>query len=205
MANVAYIRVSTTQQNTDRQEISLSDMDKVFTDKLSGKDTQRTELLNMLEYVREGDTINIYSLDRLGRNTLDVLRLIENFANKGIGLKVVNNSTFNMAAGSKHNPQQKLMLTIMAGVAEMEREWINERSMAGIEAKKAKNINAGKPATYGFGRPTTADSKKKAILRLVNEGTLTKQAIADQVGVGVATVYRIIKRSIITNNVKNIT
>jgi DNA invertase Pin-like site-specific DNA recombinase len=197
MANVAYIRVSTTTQNTDRQEVALANMDKVFTDKLSGKNTQRSELQNMLEYVREGDTINIYSLDRLGRNTLDVLRLIENFASKGIGLKVVNNSTFNMVAGSRHNPQQKLMLTIMAGVAEMEREWINERSLAGIEAKKAKNLLAGKKATHGFGRPTAIDSKNKAIMRLVNEGKLTKQAIADQVGVGVATVYRIIKRSVI--------
>jgi DNA invertase Pin-like site-specific DNA recombinase len=195
MANVAYIRVSTTKQNTDRQEVSLTQMDKVFTDKLSGKDTQRTELQNMLEYVREGDTVNVYSLDRLGRNTLDVLRLIENFASTGIGLKVVNNPTFNIAAGSRHNPQQKLMLTIMAGVAEMEREWINERSLAGIEAKKAKNIKAGKSATYGFGRPKTANSKRDAIIRLAKDGRSTKQAIADQVGVGVATVYRIIKKS----------
>ena len=200
MANVAYIRVSTTTQNTDRQEVALTNMDKVFTDKLSGKTTQRSELQNMLEYVREGDTINIYSLDRLGRNTLDVLRLIENFANKGIGLNVVNNSTFNMTAGSRHNPQQKLMLTIMAGVAEMEREWINERSLAGIEAKKNKNILAGKPATHGFGRPATIDSKNKAIMRLVNEGVLTKQAIADQVGVGVATVYRIIRKAAIKSD-----
>jgi len=200
MANVAYIRVSTTTQNTDRQEVALSDMDKVFTDKLSGKDTHRSELLNMLEYVREGDTINIYSLDRLGRNTLDVLRLVEDFANKGIGLTVINNSTFNMKAGSTHNPQQKLMLTIMAGVAEMEREWINERSMAGIEAKKAKNLKAGKPATHGFGRPTTSDSTSDAIMHLANEGKLTKQAIADQMGVGVATVYRIIKKSVATTS-----
>jgi DNA invertase Pin-like site-specific DNA recombinase len=200
MANVAYIRVSTTTQNTDRQEFALTNMDKVFTDKLSGKDTKRPELQHMLEYIREGDTINIFSLDRLGRNTLDVLRLVEDFEKKGIGLLVINNSTFNIAAGSKHDPQQKLMLTIMAGVAEMEREWINERSLAGIEAKKTKNINAGKSATYGFGRPTTADAKNKAIIRLVNEGQLTKQSIADQVGVGVATVYRIIKKSAIRSD-----
>ena len=199
MANVAYIRVSTTTQNTDRQEVALTNMDKAFTDKLSGKDTKRPELQHMLEYVREGDTINVYSLDRLGRNTLDVLRLVEDFSNKGIGLKVINNPTFNIEAGSRHNPQQKLMLTIMAGVAEMEREWINERSLAGIEAKKAKNLDAGKNATYGFGRPKTADSKSEAIMRLVNEKHLTKQAIADQIGVGVATVYRIMKNNAISN------
>lgn len=195
MANVAYVRVSTAAQNTSRQEMALTNMDKVFTDRLSGKDTKRPELQHMLEYVREGDIINVYSLDRLGRNTLDVLRLVEDFSNKGIGLKVINNPTFNIEAGSRHNPQQKLMLTIMAGVAEMEREWINERSLAGIEAKKAKNVNAGKNATYGFGRPKIENSKADAIIRLVNEGQLTKQTIADQVGVGVATVYRIIKQS----------
>ena len=117
MADVAYVRVSTTAQNTSRQEIALSDMDKIFTDKLSGKDCRRPELQTMLEYVREGNTINIFSLDRLGRNTLDVLKLIEGFASKGIGLKVVNNTTFNMEPGSTHNSQQKLMITIMAGVA----------------------------------------------------------------------------------------
>lgn len=195
MANVAYIRVSTTIQNTDRQEFALTNMDKVFTDKLSGKDTKRPELQNMLEYIREGDRVNVYSLDRLGRNTLDVLRMIDDFSNKGIGLKVINNPTFNIEAGCKHSPQQKLMLTIMAGVAEMERAWINERSLADIEAKKTRNIKAGKPATYGFGRPRTIDAKNEEIMRLVSAGKFTKKAIADQVGVGVATVYRIIKKS----------
>lgn len=83
MSNIGYKRVSTVDQNTDRQLAGLT-LDKVFEDKLSGKDTNRPGLQACLAYLREGDTLHVHSLDRLGRNTLDILALVEQLNNRGV-------------------------------------------------------------------------------------------------------------------------
>ncbi|EIQ9187804.1 recombinase family protein, partial [Escherichia coli] len=83
MSNIGYKRVSTVDQNTDRQLAGVT-LDKVFEDKLSGKDTNRPGLQACLSYLREGDTLHVHSLDRLGRNTLDILALVEELNNRGV-------------------------------------------------------------------------------------------------------------------------
>ena len=84
MARIAYIRVSTAEQNTARQDIKFEGYDKVFTEKASGKNTDRTELNKMLDYVREGDSVTVESYSRLARNTKDLLTIVDQLKEKGV-------------------------------------------------------------------------------------------------------------------------
>ena len=115
--NVAYVRVSTVEQNEDRQLEALKkhNIDKWFTEKVSGKDTNRPELKAMLEYVREGDTIYIHDFSRLARSTKDLLDIVEELERKKVHL-VSNKENINTST-----PSGKLMLTMIGAIAEYER------------------------------------------------------------------------------------
>ena len=131
---VGYIRVSSIDQNTIRQLDGLS-LDKTFTEKLSGKDTQRPVLQECLAYIRYGDTLHVHSIDRLARNAKDLLNLVEEMIEKGVNLKFhKNNLTF--SPDSKDH-MAKLQLTMLAAFAEFERELIKERQREGIAIAKA--------------------------------------------------------------------
>ena len=130
---VGYIRVSSIDQNTIRQLDGVS-LDKTFTEKMSGKDTQRPVLQECLAYVRNGDTLNVHSIDRLARNAKDLLNLVEQMLGKGVSLKFhKNNLTF--TPNSKDH-MAKLQLTMLAAFAEFERELIKERQREGIAIAK---------------------------------------------------------------------
>ena len=132
---VGYIRVSSIDQNTIRQLNGLS-LDKTFTDKLSGKDTQRPVLQECLAYIRDGDTLHVHSIDRLARNAKDLLNLVEEMIGKGVNLKFhKNNLTF--SPDSKDH-MAKLQLTMLAAFAEFERELIKERQREGTAIAKAQ-------------------------------------------------------------------
>ena len=144
MARIAYIRVSTEEQNTARQDSMMDkqNVDKTFTEKVSGKNTARPELQRMLEYIREGDVVIVESYSRLARSTKDLLTLVEQIHGKGadfVSLKEnVDTST----------PQGKLMMTIFAGLAQFEREQLLQRQKEGIaEAKKRGAYKGRKPIT----------------------------------------------------------
>lgn len=126
--NIGYVRVSTVEQNLDRQFEGLKkhNIDKLFTEKVSAKDTNRPELKSMLDYAREGDTIYIHSFDRLARSTKDLLDIVEQLQTKGIHL-VSNkeNIDTNTATG-------KLMLTMIGAINAFERENMLERQREGI-------------------------------------------------------------------------
>jgi DNA invertase Pin-like site-specific DNA recombinase len=131
---VGYIRVSSIDQNTVRQLDGLS-LDKIFTEKMSGKDTQRPVLQECLAYIRDGDTLHVHSIDRLARNAKDLLNLVEEMIGKGVNLKFhKNNLTF--TPDSKDH-MAKLQLTMLAAFAEFERELIKERQREGIAIAKA--------------------------------------------------------------------
>lgn len=144
MANIAYIRVSTLEQNEQRQIESLKkyNIEKWFIEKVSAKDTNRPQLKAMLEYAREADVIYIHDFSRLARSTADLLELVENFNKKGIQL-----------ISSKENldtstPTGKLMLTMIAAINQFERENLLERQREGIAiAKKQKKYKGRKPIT----------------------------------------------------------
>ena len=121
--NVAYIRVSTEEQNTARQEEAMKrfDCERIFLEKISGKNTDRPQLKAMLDYVREGDTLIVESYSRLARNTSDLLSIVDRLNEKHVAFKSIKENV------DTSTPQGKLMLTIFAGLAQFERECILER------------------------------------------------------------------------------
>lgn len=132
MANVGYVRVSTVDQNEARQVEALKkhNIEKWFTEKVSGKDTNRPQLQLMLDYVREGDTVYIHDFSRLARSTKDLLEIVETLRNKGVSL-VSNKENIDSST-----PTGKLMLTMIGAIAEFERQNLLERQKEGIAVQK---------------------------------------------------------------------
>jgi DNA invertase Pin-like site-specific DNA recombinase len=128
MASIAYVRVSSAEQNEQRQIEALipHNIDKWYTEKISGKNTNRPQLQAMIDYAREGDTIYIHDFSRLARSTKDLLSIVEQLKNKNINL--VSNKE-NLDTGT---PTGKLMLTMIAAINEFERENLLERQREGI-------------------------------------------------------------------------
>lgn len=129
---VAYIRVSTIEQNESRQLEAMKDkgIEKYFTEKVSAKDTNRPKLKAMLDYVREGDIVYIHDFSRLARSTKDLLDIIEQLQNKGVGL-VSNKESIDTST-----PQGKLMVTMLGAIYEFERANLLERQREGIAIAK---------------------------------------------------------------------
>lgn len=142
MANIGYVRVSTVEQNEDRQIAGLSKhkIDKWFTEKVSAKDTNRPQLQAMLDYVREGDTIYIHDFSRLARSTKDLLEIVEYLSDKGVNL-VSNKENLDTST-----PTGKLMLTMIGAINEFERANLLERQKEGIAIAKQKGAYKGRKA-----------------------------------------------------------
>jgi DNA invertase Pin-like site-specific DNA recombinase len=140
MANIAYVRVSTIEQNDDRQIEGLKkhNIDKWFTEKVSGKDTNRPELRAMLDYVRQGDTIYIHDLSRLARSTRDLLCITEELKRDGIEL------VSNKEAIDTKTATGKLMLTMIGAIHEFERANMLERQKEGIAIAKEQGAYKGR-------------------------------------------------------------
>ena len=138
---VGYIRVSTAEQNTVRQEVLMESLgvEILFIDKASGKNAERPELIRMMEFVRQGDTIVVESISRFARNTRDLLELVERLTAKGVEFVSKKESI------DTSSPTGKFMLTVFGAVAELERAYILERQKEGIAVAKAKGIYKGRP------------------------------------------------------------
>lgn len=146
---IGYIRVSTIEQNTESQKSLLQNfkLDKVFEEKVSGKNTQRPQLQAMLEYVREGDTVYVKDLSRLARNTKDLLDIVEYLNNKDVGLFSIKES---IDTSSNFG---KLMITFLGAIYEFERANLLERQKDGIAVAKKLGKYKGrkqikKPANF---------------------------------------------------------
>ena len=141
MAQIGYVRVSSNSQNTDRQLDGIK-LDKTFTEKQSGKSaSDRLELQNCIDYVREGDTLHVHSIDRLARNLADLQVLVERINAKGTTVSFhKENLTFN---ANSSNPMNKLMFQMLGAFAEFERSIIKERQREGIEKALEKGIKFG--------------------------------------------------------------
>lgn len=138
--NIGYIRVSTVEQNEERQQKALEGkhIDKVYIEKASGKDTNRPKLKEMLDYVREGDTVYIQDFSRLARNVKDLLNIVEQLQNKGVNLiSIKENLDLSTSAG-------RLQLTMLGAIYEFERDMIRERQAEGIAIAKAKGKYKGR-------------------------------------------------------------
>lgn len=179
-AQVGYVRVSTVEQNTDRQLVGVQ-LDKMFEEKISGKSIDRPQLQAALNYVRAGDTLHIHSLDRVCRSGAgDAVQLVEKLISEGV---TVHFHKEGMVFNSEITAAQRGVLGILASVAQMERELIRERQLEGIAAAKA----AGKQ----FGRPKS-EVTKGDVLELKAKG-VPMTTIAKRLGVGRATVYRLLE------------
>ncbi|SRR5258708_15490787 len=174
---VGYRRVSTLDQNTTRQLDGI-ELDRVFEDKLSGKDVNRPQLTAMLKHVREGDTVVVHSLDRLGRNLDDLRKLVKDLTGRGVQVQFIKE---NLIFSGDDSPMSNLLLNIMASFAEFERELIRERQREGIAlAKKAGAYRGRKPSL-------TADAVVE-LRKRVAAGE-KKSALAAEYGVTRMTIY----------------
>ncbi|MCL2768070.1 MAG: recombinase family protein [Synergistaceae bacterium] len=141
MSKIGYIRVSATDQNTDRQEMILKELnlDKYFIEKISGKNTDRSQLKRLMEYVRESDTVYIESISRLARSTKDLLNIVQQLQEKSVELVSLKENI------DTTTPQGRFVLTIFGALSELERENILQRQKEGIAAAKIKGKKFGRP------------------------------------------------------------
>jgi len=178
---IAYVRVSTVEQNEARQIEALEkyDIEKWFTEKVSGKDTNRPQLQQMLEFAREGDTIYVHDFTRLARSTKDLLDIVECLKSKGIHL-VSNKESIDTST-----PTGKLMLTFLAGIAEFERENLLERQREGIAIAKRNGVYKGR-------KPFKSD-KFEALYQEYIKRELTKAEFANKLGTSRPTLDKLIR------------
>lgn len=174
-----YIRVSTTDQNTERQLLDIP-CDRAYIEKISGKNTDRPELQAMLLNIRSGDILNIHEMSRLARNTRDLLNLVEEITAKGATI-VFYKENLTFKGDGKQDPYQKMMMTMLGAVAELERNLILERQREGIALAKLH----GK---YKGGQPKLTTQQVEEIKALINNRTPITQ-IARQYNVSRRTVY----------------
>ncbi len=175
---VGYRRVSSVDQNAGRQLDGVN-VDKVFTDKASGKDTERPELARAIDYVREGDTLVVHSMDRLARNLDDLRRIVRDLTTEGVRVEFVKEG---QVFTGDANPMSNLLLSLLGAVAEFERALIRERQLEGIALAKA----AGK---YRGGQPKLSDDHAAELVRRKNAGE-SVASLARDYGVSRQTVYR---------------
>jgi DNA invertase Pin-like site-specific DNA recombinase len=177
MSKIGYTRVSTLDQSTDRQE--LGDI-RIFEDKASGKSTDRPALKEMLAYIREGDEVVVYSIDRLARNLRDLEDIIKEVNSKGASVTFM---TEKLTFSGSDDAMSTLMLQMMGAFSQFERSMIRKRQAEGIAAAKAK----GKDSPYK-GRKQSID--RKVVLKMLDAGE-GMTAVAKALGVSRQSIYRI--------------
>ena len=175
---IGYVRVSTKEQNTARQEelMKLLKVDRVYIDKMSGKDMERPFLQEMMNFVREGDSVVVESISRFARNTKDLLELTEQLSNKHVQFISQKENI------DTDTPAGKFMLTIFGAVAELEREYIRQRQREGIDIAKEKGKYKGRPAK----QLDTFDE----IYQQWKSGNITATFASEQLNVSRSTFYR---------------
>lgn len=139
---VGYVRVSTEDQYLDRQFKILNELgaEKIFSEKLSGKNLNRPQLKEMLGFIREGDTVAVESISRLARSTKDLLNIVSELSDKSIGFRSQKENI------DTTTPQGRFVLTIFSALAELERESLLQRQTEGIQAAKIRGVRFGRPS-----------------------------------------------------------
>lgn len=196
---VGYARVSSDGQNLERQfeEFKKVGVEKIFAEKKSGKNTiDRPEFGKMMAFVREGDTIVFESLERLGRNSDEILDTVSYLDKNGMGLMILNLPILDTKFGDPNLEKlvRSLVISIFSWTAQNEREENKRKQKQGIEIAKRKGIYKGKPYEYS---PTAKNPQKRfiynEIVRMLGEGIPIKQ-IAEKTGTNRSLVYRIKER-----------
>jgi DNA invertase Pin-like site-specific DNA recombinase len=175
---IGYTRVSTLDQQTDRQLEGIA-VDRMFTDKASGKDTRRPALDDLLDFVREGDTVVVHSMDRLARNLDDLRHLVKQLTQRGVRIEFIKES---LTFTGEDSPMANLMLSVMGAFAEFERALIRERQREGIALAKKRGVYRGRKKTF-------SDGQVAALRARVAAGE-PKAQVARDLGVSRETLYR---------------
>jgi len=178
---VGYCRVSSLDQNTERQLDGIK-LDKVFTDKASGKDTNRPQLQAALEYLRDGDLFMVHSMDRLARSLDDLRRIVRELTEKGVQVQFVKEG---LTFTGEDKPMSNLLLSMLGAVAEFERSMIRERQREGIELAKKKGVYKGRKPSLTAAqvaeiRKRVKAGEKKA--RLAAEYRISRQTLYTALG-----------------------
>lgn len=180
---IGYIRVSTIDQNADRQLDGIK-LDRVFTDKASGKDTNRPQLQAALNHAREGDILIVHSMDRLARNVEDMLRIVRELNEKGVSVEFIKeNMSF---TASNNDPRAHLMFAMLGAFAQFERALIKERQREGIALAKAKG-------TVYKGRKPALNAQRIALLREQAAAGANRTKLAKEFGISRETLYQYIR------------
>lgn len=180
---IGYLRVSTLDQNTERQ-LDGQSLDKVFTDKASGKDAERPQLKALLEFAREGDTVLVHSMDRLARNLDDLRRIVRELTNKDVSVRFIKEG---LTFTGEDSPMATLLLSMMGAFAEFERALIKERQREGITLAKAKGVYKGRKRALSM-------DQLGAIRRKLADG-ISKAAVAREFGISRETLYQSLARA----------
>jgi len=174
---VGYVRVSTVDQNTVRQLDGI-EVERVFTDRASGKDTARPKLDELIAFVRDGDTVIVHSLDRLARNLDHLRRLVRTLTGKGVRVEFVKE---NLTFTGEDSPMANLLLSVMGAFAEFERALILERQREGIAVAKQRGVYTGR-------KPALTPDQAQQLRERIATGE-KKSALAKEFGISRETVY----------------
>lgn len=183
---VGYVRVSTLEQNTARQEEQLKEfqLDECFIDHASGKDTARPQLQACLKHLRRNDRLVTYSMDRLARNLEDLRKVVKDLTGRGVAVQFIKE---NLTFTGEDSPAANLMLSVMGAFAEFERSLIRERIKEGIAIAKQKGKYKG--------RKPTLDSAKvsELIARDTANGQKKRSSLAKEFGISRQTLYQYLR------------
>ena len=180
---IGYARVSTTGQSYEIQEQKLKEAgcERIMTDKRSGKSTEGREgLHNVLEFVREGDTLMVTKLDRLARSVLDITKIVDRLEAKSVDLVVLDNTGIDT-----RTPQGKLIFHILSAVGELERSLINERTAEGRQKAMQEGVKFGR-------KEALSDAEVRKLREEAQTFTGSKADLGKKYGVSRATVYRLL-------------
>ena len=183
---VGYIRVSTLDQNADRQRVELEKIpvEKIYVDHISGASTGRPEFQAMMQFLREGDELVVLSLDRLARNLRDLLDTVDTLGKRGVSVRFLKEN-LRFDAGTDASPASKLMLSMVGAFAEFERSMIRARQAEGIALAKARGAYMGRP------RSVTDEQIDQLKSALAMDVPLSKAA--RKIGISRTTAYRYLR------------
>jgi len=180
---VGYVRVSSVEQNTGRQLEGI-EVDRIFVDRASGKNTDRPKFQEMLNYVREGDSVIVHSMDRFARSLKDLVTEVDQLVKRGVAIQFVKeNITFTAQA----TPMDNLMLQLMGAFAQFEREIILERQKEGIKIAAAQGKYKGRAHKL---KPEQAEALRQS---WIDGKFSSKVALANAFGISRQAVYRYLK------------
>lgn len=178
---IGYVRVSSLDQNPDRQ-LENMEVDKIFIDKCSGKNIDRPQFKIMMDYLRENDTLVVYSLDRLARNLDQLRKIVKQLVSQNIKVQFIKE---NLIFTGDDSPISILLLSVMGAFAEFERKLIRERQSEGIRSAQAKGKAVGRPLAF-------TKEMWTQVIEMIQKGE-SKAKIIKELGVGKSTLYKYLK------------